>query len=95
MDGFGGGPMGPPMMRDEGPDGMLGRGDHGPPIMHQSLPGAMHIELTPVIQEQILTDSAFAAMAPWGLPLNDRIMNANVLSCQRVYLSRMSQPAKF
>ena len=39
MDGFGGGPMGPPMMRDEGPDGMLGRGDHGPPIMHHSLPG--------------------------------------------------------
>ena len=39
MDGFGGGPLGLPMMRDEGPDGMLGRGDHGPPMMHHSLPG--------------------------------------------------------
>ena len=41
MDGFGGGPMGPPMMRDDGPDGMLGRGDHGPPMMHHSLPGSI------------------------------------------------------
>lgn len=42
MDGFGGGPMGvgmgPPMMRDEGPDGMPGR-DHGLPLMHHPLPG--------------------------------------------------------
>ena len=36
MDGFGGGP---PFMRDDGLDGMPRRGDHGPPMMHHSLPG--------------------------------------------------------
>lgn len=38
MDGFGGGP---PFMRDDGPDGMPRRGDHGPPMMQHSLPGDM------------------------------------------------------
>ena len=49
MDEFGWGPMGgmgPPMMRDEGPDGMAGMGDHGPPMMHHGLPGTQTGALT-------------------------------------------------
>lgn len=49
MDDFGWGPMGgmgPPLMRDEGPDGMAGMGDHGPPMMHHGLPGTQTGALT-------------------------------------------------
>lgn len=42
MDGFGGVPT---FMRDDGPDGMPRRGDHGPPMMHHSLPGDMPTHL--------------------------------------------------